>query len=116
MLELKNLLIDKENYKFKIYSKFIGFKLGEWTKFKDINYVAISKVRFARTVSSPKLNGNQSCTSDFTDFKFVVFICKDNRIKHVVFKGEYEEAMEVSTQVAEYLGVEVVDYTKEIES
>lgn len=113
MLTLRNLLIDKAGCKFKIYSKFLGFKLGEWTNFKDINYVAISKVRFARTVSSPKLNGNQSCTSDFTDFKFVVFICKDNRIKHLVFKGEYEEAMQVSNQVAEYLGVKIVDYTKE---
>lgn len=113
MLTLRNLLIDKTGCKFKIYSKFLGFKLGEWTNFKDINYVAISKVRFARTVSSPKLNGNQSCTSDFTDFKFVVFICKDNRIKHLVFKGEYEEAMQVSNQVAEYLGVKIVDYTKE---
>jgi hypothetical protein len=116
MLTLKNLLIDKEASKFKIYSKFLGFKLGEWTNFKEINYVAISKVRFARTVSSPKLNGNQSCTSDFTDFKFVVFICKDNRIKHLVFKGEFEDAMEVSTQVAEYLGVEIFDYTKEMKS
>jgi hypothetical protein len=116
MLELKNLLIDKENYKFKIYSKFIGFKLGEWTKFKDINYVAISKVRFARTVNSPKLIGNKNCTSDFTDFKFVVFICKDSRIKHLVFKGEFEDAVEISKQVANYLGVELVDYTKEEES
>jgi hypothetical protein len=116
MLTLKNLLIDKEEGKFKIYSNFLGFKLGEWTNFKEINYVAISKVRFARTVSSPKLNGNQNCTSDFTDFKFVVFICKDNRIKHLVFKGEFEDAMEVSNQVAEYLGVEIVDYTKEMES
>lgn len=115
MLELKTLLVDKEEGKFKIYSKFLGFKLGEWNNFKEINYVAISKVRFARTVVSPKLNGNQKCTSDFTDFKFVVFICKDSRIKHLVFKGEYEDAKVVTKKVAEYLGLELVDYTKDKE-
>lgn len=113
MLELKSLLISKEEGKFQIFSKFLGFKLGEWKKFKEINYVALSKVRFARTVPSAKLNGNQSCTSDFTDYKFVVFICKDSRIKHLVFKGEFEESTHTAQQVAEYLGVEVVDFTKD---
>ncbi len=116
MLELANLIIDKEQGKFKIFSKFLGFKLGEWTNFKEINYVALSKVRFARTVSSPKLNGNQSCTSDFTDFKFVVFICKDSRIKHVVFKGGFEEAIAVSQEVSNYFNVDIVDYAKEKEN
>lgn len=116
MLELKNLLVDKEQFKFKIYSKFLGIKLGEWTSFKEVNYVALTKVRFAKTVSSPKLNGNQSCTSDFTDFKYVVFICKDSRIKHLVFKGTYDEALQVGNEVANYLNVDLIDYSKDVNS
>lgn len=113
MLNLDSLIIDKENSRFKIYSKFLGFKLGEWQNYQEVNYVALTKVRFAKTVASPKLMGNQSCTSDFTDYKFCVFICKDNRIKHLVFKGDYDKALKLSAQVAEYFQVNIEDYTKD---
>lgn len=113
MLQLENLIVDKEGKRFKIFSKFLGIKLGEWTQYQEANYIAITKVRFAKTVSSPKLMGNKSCTSDFTDFKFVVFICKDARVKQMIFKGDFEKAKTIAERVGEYLEIKTVDYTKD---
>ncbi len=111
MLEGKGYFVDKETNKFKLYNKLLFFKVGDWENLPTPNYVAITKVKFSKTVSTPKLMGNQSCTSDFSSFKCCVFICEDNRVKKLLFKGKYDEALVQANLLKNYLNVEVVDYT-----
>lgn len=85
--------------------------MGEWKPLPNLNYIALTKVKFAKTVSSPKLMGNKSCTSNFSDYKFCLFLCEDAKKKVFVFKGDYEETQYLANQVAAYLDLKVVDYT-----
>ncbi|MGB0881714.1 MAG: hypothetical protein ACPGSO_02095 [Vicingaceae bacterium] len=112
MLEGKGYFIDKESNRFKIYNKLLFFKVGDWEKLPQANYVAITKVKFAKTVPTPKLMGSQSCTTDFSSFKCCVFICEDKRIKQLIFKGEYEDALIQANLIKDYLDVEIIDYVK----
>lgn len=111
MFKSNKLWVDKENNRFRIVNKFLGLKFGEWQKLPVRNFVGITKVKFSKTVGSPKLFGNNSCTSNFSDYKFCVFVCEDTRKKKMVFKGDYEVAMELAKQVAEYLELEITDFT-----
>ena len=112
MLEGKGYFIDKETNRFKIYNKLLFFKVGDWEKLPKANYVAITKVKFSKTVSTPKLMGNQACTSDFSDYKCCVFVCEDNRIKQLIFKGEYDVALIQANLIKDYLSVDLIDYVK----
>jgi hypothetical protein len=111
MLEGKGYFLDKESNRFKPYNKLLFFKVGDWEKLPKPNYVALTKVKFSKTVSTPKLMGNQSCTSDFSDFKCCVFLCEDKRIKKLIFKGEYQNALIQANLIKEYLNIDIVDYT-----
>lgn len=111
MYDAHNLIIDSENNRFKTYVKFLGFKVGEWKELPQFTFIAITKVRFSKTVSSPKLMGNQSCTSNFSDYKFCVFLCIDSRKKYLVFKGEYQKATIVADEISSYLKIPISDFT-----
>ncbi|MCB9335573.1 MAG: hypothetical protein H6586_05450 [Flavobacteriales bacterium] len=112
MYDAHNLIIDSENNRFKTYVKFLGFKVGEWKELPQFTFIAITKVRFSKTVSSPKLMGNQNCTSNFSDYKFCVFLCIDSRKKYLVFKGDYEDAIKVASSLKDYLKISVEDFVK----
>ena len=112
MLEGKGYFIDKETNRFKIYNKLFFFKVGDWEKLPEANYVAITKVKFSKTVPTPKLMGSQLCTTDFSSFKCCVFVCEDKRNKKLIFKGEYQEAHSQANLIKGYLNVELIDYVE----
>ncbi|MBE7441598.1 MAG: hypothetical protein KF732_01420 [Flavobacteriales bacterium] len=111
MFKSKYLWLDKEKNSFRVVVRFLGLNVGEWKPLPNLNYIALTKVKFAKTVSSPKLMGNKSCTSNFSDYKFCLFLCEDAKKKAFVFKGDYEETLQLANQVAAYLNLKVVDYT-----
>lgn len=111
MFKSKYLWLDKEKNSFRVVVRFLGLNVGEWKPLPNLNYIALTKVKFAKTVSSPKLMGNKSCTSNFSDYKFCLFLCEDAKKKAFVFKGDYKETLQLANQVAEYLNLKVVDYT-----
>jgi hypothetical protein len=111
MFKSKYLWLDKEKNCFRVVVRFLGLNVGEWKPLPNLNYIALTKVKFAKTVSSPKLMGNKSCTSNFSDYKFCLFLCEDAKKKAFVFKGDYEETLQLANQVAAYLNLKVVDYT-----
>ena len=111
MLEGKGYFIDKANNRFKPYNKLFFFKVGDWENLPESKYIAITKVKFSKTVSTPKLMGNEACTSDFSSYKFCVFVCKDQSIKKLIFKGSREEVQNQAELIKHYLDLEIVDYT-----
>lgn len=111
MFKSKNLWLDKENNRFRIIVNVLGFKVGDWKDLTTIQFIAITKVKFSKTVSSPKLSGNASCTTNFSDYKYCIFLCESIKIRILVFKGDYGETQQLASQVSEYLGLKVVDYT-----
>lgn len=113
MFKSKHLIIDQENNRYKKVVKFLGMNVGEWKPLPLTNYVAITRVKFSKTVSSPKLMGNQSCTSNFSDYKYCLFFCTDTKRKKLVYKGDMEEVMVLAKEVATYLKTDVVDYTRQ---
>lgn len=111
MFKSKYLWLDKEKNSFRVVVRFLGLNVGEWKPLPTVQYIALTKVKFAKTVSSPKLIGNLSGTTNFSDYKFCLFLCEDVKKKVFVFKGDYEQTHQLANQVAEYLGLKVVDYT-----
>lgn len=111
MFESKYLLIDRPAGRYKKAIKLLGFNVGEWKVLPPTNYIAITKVKFSKTVSSPKLMGNKSGTSNFSDYKYCLFFCTDAQKKKLAYKGNIHEVMKLADEVAKYLEVEVVDYT-----
>ncbi len=112
MLEGNGFILDIEGSRLKVYNKILFFKVGDWEKLPTPNYIAVTKVKYSKTVSTPKLMGNQSCTSDFSSYKYCVFVCEDKRKKKLLFKGEYEEALAQASLLSDYLNTSIVDYTK----
>lgn len=111
MLKTKKLWLDKENNKFRIIVSVLGLKVGDWKSLADIQFIGLTRVKFSKTVSSPKLSGNTSCTTNFSDYKYCVFLCENVRKRTLVFKGSYEESQAFSKEISEYLGMKVVDFT-----
>lgn len=111
MLKTKKLWLDRENNRFRIIVSFFGFTVGEWKSLSDIQFIGITRVKFSKTVSSPKLSGNVSCTTNFSDYKYCVFLCESVRKKTLVFKGSYEESQELVKEVSGYLEMKIVDFT-----
>lgn len=111
MFKSKYLFIDKIGSRYKKVIKLLGFNVGEWKVLPRTNYLAITKVRFSKTVNSPKLMGNKSCTSNFSDYKYCLFFCTDAQKKKLAYKGNRPEVMKLAEEVAKYLEIEVVDYT-----
>jgi len=112
MFEGKGYFIDKGTNQFKIYNKLLFFKVGDWEKLPKPNYIAITRVKFSKTVPTPKLMGNQACTSDFSSFKCCVFICEDKSKKQLIFKGEYDEALVQANLIKSYMSLNIIDYVK----
>jgi len=112
MFKSKHLIIDKTAKRYKKAVKLLGLNVGEWKPLPSVNYLAITRVKFSKTVSSPKLMGNQACTSNFSDYKYCLFLCTDAKRKQMVFKGEMQDVFSLAENVAKYLEVETVDYTK----
>ena len=112
MFKSKHLIIDRAANRYKKVVKLLGLNVGEWKPLPSVNYLAITRVKFSKTVSSPKLMGNQSCTSNFSDYKYCLFLCVDSKRKQMVFKGEMQDVFNLAKDVEKYLEVETVDYTK----
>lgn len=111
MFKSKYLWIDKDRNRFRVINTIFGLRFGEWQELPLLQFVSITKVKFSKTVSSPKLHGNASCTSNFSDYKYCVFLCEDTRIKKLVFKGKHEEAINLAKEIADYLNLKMVDFT-----
>lgn len=113
MFEEERILIDLNKNQYKVFTRLLGFKIGEWKQLPTVNFIAITKVKFSKTVSSPKLSGNQSCTSNFSDYKYCVFICESTRNKCLAYKGGRESAFKLAQNMAVYLKTEVINYTEQ---
>ncbi|GAB4260610.1 MAG: hypothetical protein Kow0079_17490 [Vicingaceae bacterium] len=113
MFEYKGVIIDKEQQQFKKYQKILFLKMGDWEKYSTPKFIAITKVKFTKTMPSNKLMGNEACTTDISEYKCCVFICSTTTKKSMVFKGKYNDAFDLAEKISAYLNVEIVNYVKQ---
>ena len=112
MLEQEGILVDKDKGQYKVYTKFLGFKVGEWKKLPAVQFIGISRVKFSQTMDSATFMGNENCTTKSSDYKYCVFLCKSVKQKIMVYKGDQDKALEIANSIANYLSLSVTDFTK----
>lgn len=115
MFKSKQLYIDKEQQRYKRFFRFLGIPFNEgWKPLPQVKLVGVTRISVARTISSPfpAAAGNGGLFED-KDQRYFVFMIASKTKKIEIFRVEdLSKALEFAGDVAHYLQVPLVDYTK----
>ncbi len=111
MFHGKGLFIDKDKNRYKKYVSVLFFKVGDWEPLPKISSVALTKVDGSQSMHSARTMGN---SVSFKVELFCVYLCSAHNMKLLVCKTKNkQDALTLSTNAANYLGVGLNNYLKE---
>ena len=113
MFKSWDVKIDKEQVRYKRIYRVLGIPMSDgWEKLPKVEYVAVAKRDMSKRLSVGISVVNTSSIG--VEFYFVYLIGIKKSIKVEVSKKEsVSSALILADKIAQYLNVEVVDYTKE---
>lgn len=101
---------DKENNRFKKYTIFLGFTLGKWEKVPEIKYISLLRVKMARRSYSPSSRIYVQRASKNYSYR-VNLVIQNNRKPDKLLSTSKDKAIEIGSQLGEYLDLKVFDST-----
>jgi len=99
----KGVLIDIENKRIKYYKKFVFQVIGNWTEYKDVQYIALTRVKLTQQMYAVTVPGRYTDTQTRLNF-----ILGNNKVVAVI-TNKKSKIMPLAKQIAEGFNVDIFD-------
>lgn len=108
-----DIVIDKENNRYKKLFRLLGIPINEgWEKLFEVHYIALTKVNMIKTNRSIRTIGNES-SHKIERFAVYLYGSKNSIRVEACKKKSLTDAKKVAEEISTYLGVTIEDFVKD---